>query len=120
MANEITVTTGLALSNSLLVIPSTVKTVQFTQTTARGGNPGTVDVGTVEETISFGDCVPGFVEAVNLDATNFVRLRFATGANAIRLRANGGRCLFEIDSSVTLFAIADTATCKVRFTSVNT
>lgn len=120
MANEITVTTGLALSNGLLVIPNTQKTRQFTQTTARGGNPGVVDIGTTEETISFGDATPGFTEFVNLDTTNYVEVGFSTGVYGIRLLANGGPALIYVNTGATVYIKANTAACKVRVTTLNT
>lgn len=119
MANEITITTGIRLVNGSLEVLSPAKSRQFDQTTARGGGPGVVDIGTTEESISFGDCVPGYVEAVNLDATNYVTLRFTSSNNAIRLRAGGGVALFELEPGVTLRAIANTATCRVKFTAIN-
>jgi hypothetical protein len=119
MADEISITTGIRLSNGDLEIPTTTKTRQFDQTTQRGGNPGTVDVGTTEETISFGDCVPGFVEMVNLDGTNFVQVGFSTGVYGFRLIAGGGPALLYLETGAILYAKADTATCKVRVTGVN-
>lgn len=114
MADEIRITSGMSVANGLLVQNGPVDTMKFTQTTARAGILP-VDVGTTEETINFGDRAPGYILATNLDTTNFVRLRFSTGANAIRLLANGGKALFYLESGVTLYAIADTAACRVKF-----
>lgn len=119
MANEISVTTGVSVTNGFLRQTSPTETRQFNQTTGRAGSI-CQDIGTVEESVSFGDVVPGYVRATNLDSTNFVRLRFAAGANAIRLPAGGGQAVFYLDASVTLYAIADTAACKVKFDSYNT
>jgi hypothetical protein len=119
MANEITISTSMRLVNGLLTSIANSKQTQFNQTTARGGGPGVVDVGTSEENINFGDIVPGFVRFTNMDATNFVRLRFSTGVNAIRLVANGGTSLIYVDSGVTVIAIADTATCRVLVEAFN-
>ena len=119
MANEITVTTGVRLTNGLLIVPNTVKATQFNQTTARGGGPGVVDVGTSEETIGFGDCVPGFVELVNLDPTNYVQVGFSTGVYGIRLRPSGGCCVFELEPSGTVYVKANTDACKVKATALN-
>lgn len=119
MANEITLTVGMRLINGLLRVTPEQITRRFNQTTARGGGPGVVDVGTSAENISFGDIVPGYVWAINLDTTNFVHLRFSSGDNGPLLRANGGMALFEMPSAVTLAAIADTATCKVWFMGLN-
>lgn len=119
MANEIQITTGVRLSNGLLVVPSTQTSRSFNQSTARGGGPGVVDVGTSEETISFGDCVPGFVELVNLDTTNYVQIGFSTGVYGFRLLANGGPALFYLESGATVYAKANTAACKVKVTALN-
>lgn len=119
MADEITIQTGVGLKNGELVVSNTNKSRRFDQTTARGGNPGTVDVGTTEETVSFGDCVPGFVEMVNLDATNFVQVGFSTGVYGFRLLANGGPALIYLETGATMYVKADTATCKVRITGIN-
>lgn len=120
MANEITVVAGLSVTNGYLKHSSPTTTRQFTQTTARGGAV-CQDIGTSEETVAFGDVVPGYILATNLDTTNFVSLRFvSSGANAIKLVANGGMALFHLGAGVTLYAIADTAACKVKFDIINT
>lgn len=120
MANEITITTGLQIQNANLIVPTPASTKRFNQTTARGGGPGTVDIGTTEETIDFGDIVPGWVEFRNLDATNFVDLGFATGAYGIRLPANGGSALFFVRPGTTIYAVADTAACSIQVSAANT
>lgn len=115
MANEISITIGASVTNGYLKQTTATQTRQFNQTTARAGSV-CQDVGTSEEAVSFGDGVPGYIVATNLDTTNFVSLRFvSSGANAIRLSANGGQACFYLGSSVTLYAIADTAACKVKF-----
>lgn len=119
MANEITITTGLALTNGLLIVPASNTTTRFDQTTARGGGPGVLDIGTSEETITFGDCVPGYIEMVNLDASNFVTWGNVTANLDQKLSANGGRALFEMVSGGVLIMEADTATCKVKITCLN-
>jgi hypothetical protein len=120
MANEISVTVGASVTNGFLKQTSATQTRQFNQTTERAGSV-CQDIGTSEESISFGDVVPGYVVATNLDTTNFVSLRFASGGgNAIRLLANGGQACFHLGTGITLYAIADTAGCKVKFDSYNT
>ena len=114
MADEISVTVGGQVVNGNLKHVVQTVTRKFDQTTARAGAV-CQDIGTVEEAVSFGDGAPGFVIATNLDGTNFVRLRFSTGANALRLPADGGFAVFYLDSGVSLYAIADTAACKVKF-----
>ena len=70
-----------------------------------------------EEAILLGDVAPGgywFVQ--NLDATNFVSLRAATGdTNFIKLLA-GEWAIFRTSADATApYAIADTGACNVRF-----
>lgn len=120
MANEITVTTGLSLLNGSLNVSRQATATRFDQTTARGGGPGTVDVGTTEESIDFGDTVPGFVELKNLDDTNFVQVGFSTGVYGFRLLAGGGPALFYLESGATLYVKADTATCRIQVVAANT
>lgn len=119
MANEITIKAGIALSNGLLIVKDTSTTKRFTQTTARGGNPGVVDVGTSEETISFGDCVPGWTEFENLDTTNYVQVGFSTTVYGFRLLANGGKAIVYLESGATVYVKANTAACKVKITALN-
>jgi hypothetical protein len=120
MANEISVTIGASVTNGYLRQTTQTQTRQFNQTTARAGSV-CQDVGTSEETVAFGDVVPGYIVATNLDTTNFVSLRFVSGgANAIKLPANGGQACFHIGAGVTLYAISDTAACKVKFDLYNT
>lgn len=115
MAEEISMTFGGSVTNGLLKHAVAPITRKFDQTTARAGAVFQ-DVGTTEETVAFGDGTPGYVIAVNLDPTNYVRLRFTTGGtNAIRLVADGGFAIFYLESGTTLYAIANTATCKVKF-----
>lgn len=113
MAEEITITVGAQVTNGLLkhYVPTTSRKID--QATARAGAVFQ-DVGTTEETISFGDGVPGYIVVMNLDATNYVTLRFSTGVNAIRLLPNGGQAVFYLAPSTTLYAIANVATCKVK------
>ena len=120
MANEISITIGASVTNGYLKQTTATQTRQFNQTTARAGSV-CQDVGTSEEAVSFGDGVPGYIVATNLDTTNFVSLRFVTGgANAIKLDPNGGQAAFQLGASVSLFAIANTAACKVKFDWYNT
>jgi len=114
MAEEITITVGAQVTNGLLKHYVGTTSRKVDQTTARAGAVFQ-DVGTSEETVSFGDGVPGYVVATNLDATNYVTLRFATGANAIHLLPNGGQAVFYLAPSTTLYAIANAAGCKVKF-----
>lgn len=79
---------------------------------------GVQTVGITEEALDLGDVgTPGYVLLINLDTTNFVSIRPATGAaNTIRLDPNFGLALFKLGSGATApFAIADTAACRVQY-----
>lgn len=116
MANEITVSSQLSVSKGLLSQTGQSQRTRFDQT-GNGAGSFTVEVGTSEENIAFGDVAPGYVRFTNLDATNFVRIRFSTTDNAIRLRPSGGVAIFQVDG-VTVIAIADTAACLVQVEAI--
>lgn len=118
MADEITISFSMRCINGELSfnLPATAKT--FDQTTARAGT-FTVDVGTSEETLSTGDLAGGFVSLVNLDATNYVEVGFATGVYPIKLRAESGPLLVELNGSPTIYLKANTAACKVQAAVIN-
>ena len=118
MANEITVQTGMALTNGALISPSSKGTFQLDQATGRSTS-FVQDIGTGEETITFGDVVPGYVELINLDATNFVTWGNVTANLDQKVSPNGGRACFEMVSGGVLIIQADTATCKVKITAFN-
>ena len=113
MADEITVTVGLRCVNGLLSVTPPTATTRFDQTTAGGGGPGTVTIGTTQEAIAFGDIAPGFIRMTNLDATNFVDYGTVTGDLGFQLIAGGGLGLVYLKSGDTLYMKADTASCNV-------
>jgi hypothetical protein len=118
MANEITITTEIRSLNGLIKYNGEIDTRTFDQATARAGG-FTVDVGTTEESISFGDIAPGFVRLTNSDATNFVEVGFSTGVYGATLLKSGGVMLFYRKSGTTVYVKADTATCKVQVEAIN-
>ena len=118
MADEITVVAGLKVTNGNLVINVPTVTVKVDQATARGGGPGTLDIGTSEETVDFVDTVPGYVLMRNLDATNFVTYGLTTGQLGLTLPAGGAPTLLYVGTG-SLILKADTATCKVQVVSAN-
>ena len=119
MANEITVTAGLRVLNGNLSFNTNAGAQQADQTTARGGGPGTVTVGTTQESIAFGDISPGYVFMQNLDDTNFVKFGTVTGDLGGKL-SPGMTAVFEMVSGETLYVIADTADCDVLVVAANT
>ena len=98
-----------SLSTTVAAITPTVSGAQYMDNVQ--------NVGTSEEAILLGDVAPGgYVLIQNLDTTNFVSLRQATGAaNFIKLLA-GEWAVFRMSADTTApFAIADTAAVNVRF-----
>jgi hypothetical protein len=116
MANEITAYLSLDVANGYLSFPFSTGQLQFDQTTARAGNPGTVNIGTSQEDIALGDLVnPGYVFIQNLDTTNYVQVGPKSAGvmvNAIRLYPRQF-AFFPLDSAVTLRAVANTAAVNI-------
>ena len=119
MANEIKVTAGLTCTNGELSVQIATASTQVDQVTARGGGPGTLDIGTSEETIAFTDTVPGWIYMKNLDATNFITWGNVTANLDQKLRAGGAPTVIEMVSGGVLILKADTATCKVQIIAIN-
>ena len=73
------------------------------------------NVGITEEALILGDCAtPGYIFIENLDPTNYVSIRHATGtSNVIKIVA-GGFALFQFEST-SPFVIANTAPVRIRF-----
>jgi len=79
---------------------------------------GKISVGTSEEAIPLGEVTSlGWAVFKNLDTTNYVELRSASGAanDIIKLKAGEG-CAFRFGSDVTApYLIANTAACQVEY-----
>ncbi len=60
---------------------------------------------------------PGYVIMINLDPTNYVSLRIATGGTeAARLDAAGGFAMLKLGTGAQApFLVANTANCRVSF-----
>lgn len=115
MADEIRGTISLNVDNGNFAYAKN-ETFTLDQATVGGANPGTVDVGTSEEAISFGDITNlGWVFMKNLDTTNYVEWGPESGGALVvvgRLEA-GESALFRLSPAITLRMQANTATCKV-------
>ena len=106
MANEIRIASNFMLSKGNNLYQSN-KSVSITQTGIGGPSPGTVTVGTTEETISLAELGnEGRAEIVNLDSTNFVDIGSATTNYMIRLKP-GEPNSFRLKPGLTLYAKAD-------------
>lgn len=77
-------------------------------------------IGTTEETVVISPDItdgndPGYAFFYNADATNYVRIGFATTAYFMRL-GPGQSAILPLDAAITqLFMIANAAACKVEF-----
>lgn len=116
MASEIVVTQALVARKGGTVVGLDLGQVSITWT---GNNflQNRQTVGTTEEALVLGDCgAGGWVIMVNRDATNYVKVRAATGAaDLVRVRAGEG-ALFRLDAGATApFVIADTAPCELEY-----
>lgn len=118
MANEIRITAGMTCTNGNLSVNIPSSTVQVDQATAKGGGPASVDVGTSEETIAFGDITARYCFFKNLDSTNFVQIGFSTGVYGIKLLA-GETAIFPLLTSATVYAKADTSSCTLQVIGLN-
>lgn len=112
MAQELTISLQLTYTKS----PIAARSVVFSGT----GDSATAaimdnvqTIGTSEEALLLGDVVPGYCYFENLDSTNFVSIRNATGA-ASTVKIMPGKCAFFQISGSAPFAIADTAAVKLR------
>ena len=115
MANEITLTARLDITNGFYAPGSiTVNSLQVTQT-AVGAVEGVQNIGTSEEELGAGGLsTKGWLYIRNLDATNYVQLGFATGAYGCRLRA-GEFALFRTEPAATIYLKANTAAVNVQY-----
>lgn len=114
MADEITVRVGLSFSKSgdsetwnpptFTVDMAGLDSAKLTQT-----------IGTSEEALNIGDITTaGYILIENTDATNYVEIRAGSGAaDVVKIKA-GEFALFRLASS-TPYAIADTASCVVKY-----
>lgn len=79
-------------------------------------------IGTSEEAIVLGECTsPGWAIFVNVDPTNFIELRVATGGAKFAKLLPGEFALLRLGSGAQApFAIADTAACLMHYFLVQT
>lgn len=114
MADEITITTSVAMRNGTNAFTWTPGAIRITQTAAGGPTPGYVTIGTTEESQAFGELsTQGIIVMQNLDATNYVRWGFSTGVYGGRIPA-GEIAVFRLNPGSTLYLIANTAACKMH------
>lgn len=123
MANEVKVTAGLKADNGNFAFHRPSATISFNQTNGRGGNPGSVQIGTSEEDVSFGDLTtPGWYIFRNLDATNFVDYGPKSGGVMVpfgRLLPNKGVGLGYLYPGAVVRMKADTAACWISIEALD-
>jgi hypothetical protein len=113
MANEITVTSGIRVTNGNSSFAQAAKTKSFDQAAIGGPTPGAISVGTSEESTAFPELTTeGWLYMQNNDATNYVQWGFSTGVYGGRLKA-GESALFRMEPGLTLYLKANTAACNV-------
>lgn len=115
MANEISLTASLAFAKGNFDSLSRSRTMSVNVTGARATHV-VQSVNTAEEAMTLGDVsAGGYCWVRNLDATNYVEIRGATGDQAlIRLKA-GEVALFRLSAGATApFVIANTAACNIE------
>ena len=117
MANELSASVALRFTKGNVDVEfhwlNKLFTVAGTDYTAK-----TQTIGTSEEALDIGDCAAGgMICVVNLDPTNYVSIRAATGGtNCVRVNALEG-ALFRFDAAgaAAPFAIANTGACQVAY-----
>ena len=120
MANEITVTAALAVSNGNYVSSWAPGVKTYDQTAAGGPWPGVVSIGTSEEPVDPDSgtltslATEGWMMMQNLDASNYVQWGFATGVYGGRMEAGETAGPFRLEPGAVLYLLANTAVCDVR------
>lgn len=115
MANEITITTTISVAKGNIAAISRGSAFSVTMTGDRITHL-TQNIGTSEEAINLGDVsTPGYFWVKNLDSTNYVEIRGATGiADSQQVNA-GEQQLFRFAADAVPYAIANTAAVDIEF-----
>lgn len=118
MSQEIQVSASLTYTNAAFNIAAQLlsRLANFT-ITGKNFNAGTASVGTSAAAIPLGGLANvGWCMFYNLDATNYVELKTATGGTVFCQLMPGEIALFRLDPSVTAPAwVAHTGACEVQF-----
>jgi hypothetical protein len=119
MANELTVYASVAYEDSEgTEHPAFGVAGDSVSVTTKKFVSGKVSVGTTEEAIPLGEVSSlGYAVFKNLDSTNYVELRMASGASNDHIKiAAGEACCFRFGSDVSApYLIANTAACQVEY-----
>ena len=118
MADEIKVHASLRCTNGNLEFDYSTAVLLFDQAVPGGPAVGMVQIGTSEETVAFTELTTeGWMIMQNLDDTNYVEWGFSTGVYGGRMRA-GEPGLFRLNAGTTLYMRANTASCRVRISAL--
>ncbi len=114
MANELEVSATIKFTKNSIVRLRESGTIQR-DVTGANSLEHVQTIGTSEEAITLGDItVGGYAFFKNLDSTNYIELRQATGASDFCRLLAGDVALFRISPDMTApYAIADTASCDL-------
>lgn len=119
MANEITLSALISCANANQTLPQEGLDAASFDQTGTNIHRTTQNVATSEEALTLGDTgVGGYCYLENLDQTNFISVRAATGeSNLIKLKPatstkRGDCCLFRLEAAAP-YVIADTAACDL-------
>jgi hypothetical protein len=119
MANEIRITAGLTCTNGNLTFNKSLS-VTADQTTAKGPNPGTIDVTTTEATVNFGSVsAPRWALFSNL-GTNPVNIGAGTALVSFMQLKGGEPALVPLVPSVTVRVQATTGTTRLQIEALET
>jgi hypothetical protein len=115
MANEITITQKLSVSNGGYAATFDSGSLKRDQA-AIGAHAPVISVGTSEETISAGDVSTlGYVAFKNLDAANYVDIGPDSTGLVGFIRLEPGDCaIFRLKPGITIKAQANTAAVKLQ------
>jgi len=113
MSNELSITAKLNFSKGGAKVTRAI--TDLIDVTGDAFTHQIQSVGTTEEELAQGADLgtPGYVLAINLDATNYVEIGSTTGVYDIKLKA--GEIAVWRHNSATIFAKADTAACLVEY-----
>lgn len=119
MANEIRVTAGLSCTNGNLSYSKSYS-VAADQATARGPNPGTVDVSTTEATVGFGSVTaPRWALFRNI-GTNPVNIGAGTAIVSFAQLKAGEPMVVPLVPSVTVRVQTTTGTSRLQIEALET
>jgi hypothetical protein len=116
MADELTISVTLAFAKGVKSV-TYKKTGQQFDVSGTDYIQNTQIVGTAEEALRMGEVTtPGYIIIANLDSTNYVSLRAATGgANTVELKPGECACFRLARTATAPYVIADTAPVEIEY-----